>query len=229
MPDPPIALHTPELEEAFLSVVDVEGKLIAALEDLGPVAGRDVVLLDAGHGFLERHLAVIGARVKAVAFPDPQDEAAALARIAELPGGEADAVVVPWSELAVPGSRFIAEAARLLQPRGRLLLVHDYGRDDVWGLWPERRDRAVAWSQRNGPFLGDGFRVRVIHCWWTFKSAEQARELLSAGFGPLGVELASRMKRLRLEYRVAVYHRWAPGPGPGIAEPDGATAAAGGN
>jgi SAM-dependent methyltransferase len=229
MPDLPIALHTPELEEAFLGVVDVEGKLIAALEDLGPVAGRDVVLLDAGRGFLERQLTAIGARIDAVPFPDPQDEAAALARIAELSGGEADTVVVPWSELAVPGSRFIAEAERLLRPRGRLLLVHDYGRDDVWGLWPERRDRAVAWSQRKGPFLGDGFRVRVIHCWWTFKSAEQARELLSAGFGPLGVELADRMKRLRLEYRVAVYHRWAPGPGPGIAEPDGATAAAGGN
>ncbi len=231
MPDLSVAFHTPELEEAFLGVVDVEGKLIAALEDLGPVAGRDVILLDAGRGFLERHLAAIGARVDAVAFPDPGDEETALARMAELTAGAADAVVVPWSELAIPGSRFIAEAERLLRPRGRLLLVHDYGRDDVWKLWPERRDRAVAWSQRKGPFLGDGFRVRVIHCWWTFKSAEQARDLLTAGFGPLGVELADRMKRLRLEYQVAVYHRWAPGPGPEpeIAAPDEGRAAAGGN
>jgi hypothetical protein len=212
MPDLSVAFHRPELEEAFLGVVDVEGKLIAALEDLGPVSDRDVVLLDAGRGFLERQLTAIGSRVNAVAFPDPLDEAAALARVAELPAGEADAVIVPWSELAVPGSRFIAQAQRLLRPRGRLLLMHDYGRDDVWGLWPERRDRAVAWSQRRGPFLGDEFRVRVIHCWWTFKSAEQARELLTAGFGPPGVELADRMKRLRLEYQVAVYHRWASGP-----------------
>ncbi|MGZ6315135.1 MAG: hypothetical protein ACXWNI_05865 [Candidatus Limnocylindrales bacterium] len=131
MPDLSVAVHTPELEDAFLGVVDVEGKLIAALEDLGPVSGRHVVLLDAGRGFLERQLTAIGARVDAVAFPDPGDEAAALARIAELPTGEADSVVVPWSELAVPGSRFISEAERLLGPRGRLLLIHDYGRDDV--------------------------------------------------------------------------------------------------
>ncbi|MGA3056954.1 MAG: hypothetical protein ABSE70_02780 [Candidatus Limnocylindrales bacterium] len=226
MPDLSAAFHTPELEEAFLGVVDVEGKLIAALEDLGPVSDRDVVLLDAGRGFLERQLTAIGARVNAVAFPDPHDETAGLARVADLPAGEADTVVVPWSELAVPGSRFIAQAQRLLRPRGRLLLMHDYGRDDVWGLWPERRDRAVAWSQRRGPFLGDEFRVRVIHCWWTFKSAEQARELLTAGFGPLGVELANRMKRLRLEYQVAVYHRWAPASE--VAEQAEASAASGG-
>jgi len=39
---------------------------------------------------------------------------------------------------------------------------------------------------------------------------EAARELLEAGFGALGVELADRMKRPRLEYQVAIYHRSAP-------------------
>lgn len=242
MPDLSVAFPTPDLEEAFLGVVDIEGKVIGALEDLGPVADRDVILLDGGRGSWQRQLAGVGARVTDVAFADPNDEAAAVAQLAELPAGRADAVVVPWSELATPGSRFIAVALRLLRPRGRLLLVHDYGRDDVWGLWPERRDRAVAWSRRRGPFLGDEFRVRVIHCWWTFQSAEQARELLAAGFGDLGVELADRMKRLRLEYQVAVYHRWAPEPGPEAAgsaeatpasaealEPPRATVAATGN
>lgn len=210
MPDLSAALPTTELEDAFLRVVDVEGKLIAALEDLGPVAGRDVILLDAGRGFRQRQLAEIGARVTAVAFPAPTDEAAALARLAELPAGDADVVVVPWSELAAPGSAFIAETERLLRPGGRLLLVHDYGRDDVWCLWPDCRARQVEWSRRRGPFLGAGFRIRVIHCWWTFESIEQARELLGAAFGELGVELADRMKRPRLEYQIAIYHRSAP-------------------
>jgi hypothetical protein len=210
MPDLSAALPTTELEEAFLRVVDTEGKLTAALEDLGPVAGRDVVLLDAGRGFRERQLAEIGARVTAVSFPDPYDEPAALARLAELPVGQADAVVVPWSELATPGSAFVAEAERLLRPCGRLLLIHDYGRDDVWSLLPDRRARQVEWSQRRGPFLGAGFRIRVIHCWWTFESAEQARELLVAGFGELGAVAADAMKRPRLEYQVAIYHRSAP-------------------
>ena len=209
MPDLSAALPTTELQDAFLRVVDVEGKLTAALEDLGPVAGRDVILLDAGPGYRQRQLAEIGARVTSVAFPDPRDEDAALARLAELPAGEADAVVVPWSELAVPGSAFIAQTERLLRPGGRLLLVHDYGRDDVWALRPDLCARLLEWSRRRGPFLGAGFRVRVIHCWWRFESMEEARELLGAGFGALGAALADRMKRPRLEYQVAIYHRSA--------------------
>ena len=209
MPDLSADLPTTELEEAFLGVVDVEGKLLAALEDLGPVAGRDVVLLDAGRGYLERGLTECGARVTAVAFADRRDPDRAMAELAELPAAVADVVLLPWSELAMPDSTFLAATERLLRPGGRLMLVHDYGRDDVWSLWPERRDRLVLWSQRRGPFLAAGFRVRVIHCWWTFESVEQAQELLRAGFGEAGAALSTLMKRPRLEYQVAIYHRAA--------------------
>jgi hypothetical protein len=217
MPDLSIALSSVELEEALLRVVDAEGKVPAALEALGPVIGRDVVVLDAGHGFRVHQLEQIGARVAAFQFP--LSDAAA----GELAGwiGRADAVVVPWSEMATPGSRFLAEAGALLRPCGRLLVIHDYGRDDVWGLLPAVHERQVAWSQRNGPFLGDGFRIRVIHCWWTFESIEQARDLLGAAFGGAGVEVADKMKRLRLEYSIAVYHRSAPGD---LTAVDGASA-----
>jgi hypothetical protein len=226
MPDLSAALPTTDLEDLLLGVVDVEGKLTAALENLGPVAGRDVIVLDAGRGFRARQLAEMGSRVTAVTFLDERDEPAVLDRIAQLPAADADVVIVPWSELAAPGSAFIAHAERLLRPCGRLLLVHDYGRDDVWGLMPSRRDRAVEWSQRRGPFLGAGFRVRVIHCWWTFESLESAKELLVAGFGEPGVELADRLKKPRLEYQVAVYHRSAA-PEPVAGEDAGEGVAAG--
>jgi hypothetical protein len=209
MPDLPIAMATPEVEEAFLRVVDPEGKIPAALEALGPVAGRDVVVLDSGNGLRVRQLQAIGARVAAFRWPLAEDDAARLAEWI----GRADAVVVPWSELAAPRSRFIAEANALLRPGGRLLIIHDYGRDDVWGLRPGFREQAVAWSHRRGPFLADGFRIRVVHCWWTFESTEQAGRLLGAIFGPAGEEFADSMKRLRLEYSVAIYHRSAPDSG----------------
>jgi hypothetical protein len=212
MPDVPAPFPNRELEEAFLGVIDVEGKLTAALEDLGPIADRDVVLLDAGNGHRSRLMTEIGARVCTVTLSPSCDASEALDRMALLPAGQADAVVAFWSELAVPGSEFVAAAERLLRPTGRLLLVHDYGRDDVWNLRPELRTRQVEWSQRRGPFLGAGFRVRVIHCWWTFTSVEQARELLSAAFDGPGAELADRMKRPRLEYQVAIYHRSIPVP-----------------
>jgi hypothetical protein len=213
MPDFSMALPSAELEEVFLGIVDVDGKVLAALESLGPVIGRDVAVLDSGRGVLAGRLAQWGARVTAVSFPASD---AVMAQLAER-AGSMDAVVIPWSEMAVPGSPFIADAERLLRPGGRLLVVHDYGRDDVWALRPGDHDRLLAWSQRDGPFLGTGFRVRVIHCWWTFRSIEQARELLEAGFGSLGLELAGRIRRPKLEYNIAIYHRSAPRPAPAAA------------
>jgi hypothetical protein len=227
MPDLPAALPSPELEAAFLRVVDAEGKLIAALEDLGPIANRDVILLDAGRGYRSQLMTEIGARVRAIALSTEADEAEALDRMALLPQGQADVVVTFWSDLAVPGSAFVAAAEQLLRPTGRLLIVHDYGRDDVWNLRPERRARQVEWSQRRGPFLGAGFRVRVIHCWWTFDSTDGAGELLEAGFGEPGLEVAARMKRPRLEYQVAIYHRSIPVPGIAIEADESEAVAAG--
>jgi SAM-dependent methyltransferase len=211
MPDLSMEMPCASLDEAFAAVVDREGKIPAALEELGPLIGQEVVVLDCGRGERARQLEEFGARVTAVEMPASETVLIELVRrLAELPEGGADAVVVFWSDLATPGSPFIADAMRLLRPGGRLLVVHDYGRDDVWRLRPDMLAERVAWSQRNGPFLGAGFRIRVIHCWWTFDTGEQARELLSEAFGEAGVELADRMKRPRLESNVAVYHRSAP-------------------
>ena len=214
MPDLAPALPTTELEDSFVRVVDPEGKLIAALEDLGPLSGRDVILLDAGRGIRARDFAGAGARVTAVTFADPHDVSDAIERLARIPESAADTVVALWSELATPGSEFIAAAEKLLRPGGRLLLVHDYGRDDVWSLQPHIHDRVLEWSQRRGPFLGAGFRLRVIHCWWTIDSVDHARILLHRGFGDAGAVVAERMRRPRLEYQVAVYHRTTAPPEP---------------
>jgi hypothetical protein len=214
MPDLSIAMPSGALEDEFLRVVDPDCKLLAALEALGPVIDRDVIVLDCGDGFRARQLRAMGARVATFEFPLCDADSEQLAGWV----GRADAVIIPWSEMAAPGSRFLAEAGALLRPGGRLLVIHDYGRDDVWGLVPGRHERDVAWSQRNGPFLGDGFRIRVIHCWWSFESADQARELLGAVFGEVGVETAEKMRRLRLEYSVAIYHRSAPHGGGTVSE-----------
>lgn len=202
MADLSISLPSIELEDAFLGVVDVEAKIPAALEALGPIAGREVVVLDPGRGYRVRQLADRGALVTAVrSEPDA------------LPAASADVVVGCWCALDGPASPEILEAERLLRPGGRLLLVLDYGRDDVCRLWPEAYARQLEWSGRLGPFLTSGFRIRVIHCRWTFESIPAAAELLGAAFGGPGTELAGRMKRARLDYNVAVYHRSVPGLG----------------
>ena len=197
MADLPIDLET-GLSEHLARILDVEGKIPRAIEALGPVEGRDVVVVDGSAGLRARQLTDLGARVTLVDSSGPAPFAA--------PDGSADVVVGLWSAFRGDGLADIEHAARLLRPGGRLLAIHDYGRDDVAELRGERPEYGP-WTRRDGPFLGSGFKIRVVHCWWTFASLEEARTFLDAAFGEPGRQLAGRLTRPRLSYNVAVYHR----------------------
>lgn len=189
------------LNERLSRILDIEGKIPRALEALGPVAGRDVLLLDGIDGIRARQLRDLGARV---AFPGPGD-ADGLAGFGA-PDASADVIVSLWSSFRGAVPEEIAEARRVLRPGGRLLVVHDYGRDDVSHLRGERPEYG-RWSRRGGPFLSDGFKVRVVHCFWTFESIEDGGTFLTAAFADAGQAVATALKRPRLSYNVAIYHR----------------------
>ncbi len=194
----------PELPEALAprlaAVLDIEGKLPRALDALGPVRERDVVLVGGGERRAEE-LTKLGGRVRIIDSLTGDGAA--------LPPAETDLVVSLWSAFRGLDREELDEARRLARPSGRLLVVHDYGRDDVSQLFDGQPPRPEygPWSRRDGPFLGAGFKVRVIHCWWTFPDLDEARDVLGDGFGEAGRRLASEMKRPRLSYNVAVYHR----------------------
>lgn len=178
--------------------MDVEGKIVAALEALGPIAGREVGFVDTPGGVVRTAAAgIVGA-----ATDLPADPAAWTA----LPEASLDAVVGLWSSFRGVDAGEQEAVERLLRPGGRLLVVHHYGRDDVSRLCGDLPEYG-AWSRRNGPFLTGGFRVRVLHCFWTFPSVEAAQSFLGDGFGAAGVELGATLRRPRLSWNVAVYHR----------------------
>lgn len=190
-----------ELEPSFAAALDPQGKLVATLDALGPIADRDVVVVDAASGPVVDGLAAAGARLSLVDLPEPF-------RLAS-PDGSADVVIGLWSAFRGVDRAELAEVDRVLRPGGRHLAVHDYGRDDVSRLHDDRPEYG-AWSHRTGPFLTGGFRVRVVHCFWEFASQEEATEFLRAAFGERGAEVAATLRRPRLSYNVAVYHRTRP-------------------
>ena len=197
MADLPIDL-APPLAQRLAGALDVEGKLTRALDDLGPIKGRDVVLVDGAGGLRARQLSDLDARVTLVDSNGP-------ARF-DAPYDSADVVVSYWSAFRDGALDQVGQARRLLRPGGRLLAVHDYGRDDVAGLRGELPEHST-WSRRDGPFLSQGFKVRVVHCWWTFESIEAARGFLEDAFGTAGRALAGRLTRPRVSYNLAIYHR----------------------
>lgn len=197
MADLPIDLGA-GLTEQLAHVLDVEAKIPRALDALGSLAGRDVTLLDGGTGFRARQLTELGAHV-AVAETD------AAARI-DAPDASADVLVSLWGPYRGGSATETTEAARVLRPGGRLLVVLDYGRDDVSRLRGDIPEYG-ALSRRDGPLLSAGFKVRVVHCFWTFASLGEANGFLESAFGAIGRDVARAMKRPRLSYNVAVYHR----------------------
>ncbi len=209
MSDLPLSLDG-ALGEQLARVVDVEGKIPRAIDALAPLDGRDVVLIGSSDSARARELTERGARVVLV---ERVDDAGSL------PAGSADVVLAMWSAFRGPDPADLAAADRLLRPEGRLVVVHDYGRDDVSRLRGDLPDYGL-WSRRDGPFLRGGFRIRVVHCWWTFGSLDEAREFLAGAFGAVGQEVGSGLHRPRLSWNVAIYHRLrGAGAGPALQSP----------
>ena len=211
------------LADRLAHALDQEGKIPRALDALGPLEGREVALIDAAGGLRARSLATLPARLRIV---EPEAGVASLrASLADLlgeptsveivagragatgiPDASVDAVIGLWSAFRAPADADAAEADRILRPGGRLLIVHDYGRDDVSRILGDRPEYSD-WGRTSGWFIRHGFRLRVVHCFWTFATLDDARGFIGEAFPETGPVVADGLKRPRLSYNVAVYHR----------------------
>lgn len=200
--DLPFPIADPVLRTAFLAAVDAEDKIGRALAALGPIADRDVLLLDAGAGRRRDDLAELGGRVTTLPGVD----------LSSQPIGSVDVIVAYWTWLGLGRAAekaTLASLLRLLRPGGRVLFVEDYGRDDTTLLYaePDREARLRAASDRRGAMIAAGFKLRVLHCFWTFADHEATAALLAGMFPATGAVFAAGLNRPRISHKVAIYHR----------------------
>lgn len=190
------APHAARLRRA----VDVEGKLPRTLLALGLPPAGDTALLADPDGWHADRLAAAGIAVRSEPLTEPF-------RL-DHPDASLDAIVSLWAGFRGVDVAAGDEADRVLRPGGRLLVAHDYGRDDVSGLRPNGTSAYMGWSRRNGPFLREGgFRIHVLHCFWTFATIDEAGEVLAGAFGERGAAVGATLRRPRLSWNVAIYHR----------------------
>ncbi len=210
MIDLPLAAD-PDLTAWLARAFDQEGKIVRALVELGPIEDRDVAAWGALPAWFAGRLDAAGVRRA------PAGDVASAAGFASAPAtshpaaapatpASADLVLGAWSSFRGADPAEIADAERLLRPDGRLVALHDYGRDDIARLTGDRPEYST-WSRKDGPFTAAGFKIRVLHCWWTFTSVEEAGGFLAEAFGAAAAELAASLRRPRLAHNVAVYHR----------------------
>ena len=214
MTDLPFAA-VPAVTDRLADAMDIEGKIPRALATLGLEPGRPAAVLDVPATPWVDRVRRVAPEALVVPAIEPGGDLTV-----PVPDGSLASLVTLWTGFRGITGAGLDEVDRVLEPDGRLLVVHDYGRDDVSRLRPADAPEYRSWSRRDGPFLrGGGFRIRVIHCFWTFADLDAAREGLAA-LGPAGEELGSTLKRSRLSWNVAVYHRRHGGaPPPEAAAP----------
>src|SRR3989304_4110272 len=86
------------------------------------------------------------------------------------------------------------------RPGGRLRLGEDYGRDDTTHLCADadREARLADASDRRGAMLAAGFKVRVLHCWWTFADIDAVAATLATLFPATGAAFSAGLPRPRV-------------------------------
>src|SRR5687767_3879044 len=169
----------PALHARLGAAIDPDRKVLGALDRIVPLSGKRIADVGTGIGHYPMLLARRTGRTYGIeSRPELLEVARRRAEDAHQPnirivegGGErlplrdgaVDVVLsgeIDPDDSSLPA---IAESMRVLRPKGRLVVIGYYGRDDLGGLLdPEAVERARdATQRRSGWWLQHGFKIKV--------------------------------------------------------------------
>jgi len=210
-----------ELFDLMAKALDPEQAITAAMYALAPI--KDRVLLDVGAGTGDRTLryAELAAHVFALepapaALPLLRDRIASsgVSNVTVVPAGaeaiplgdkRVDVAYATWSYFFGPGSDpGLEEVERVIRPGGDLVIVQNYGHDELSRFWAADENECETWP----PWFAErGFTCEVVDTVWRFRSLDEALAVLEFLWGEPARRYALEHSRPQFGYRVAVYHR----------------------
>jgi len=224
----------PVLHARLGAAIDPDRKVLGALERIVPLSGLRIADVGTGIGHYPMLLARRTGRTYGVES-DPELLAEARRRAVDahqpnirivegsstsipLRDGAVDVVLTSLIEPDDGSLPAIAEARRVLQPGGRLIVISHYGRDDVSALMePEVVEHIVmATRRRSGWWLRNGFKIKVVHARLDLGDATTAHELLPRLFGDRGRAYLMGAHRSSLRLNLGLFHM-ATEPAAGLA------------
>ena len=210
-----------ELFELMTQAVDPQECVAAAMQAAAPLEGRK--LLDIGAGVGDR--TIVYARLAGHVYalePDPRALPILRGRIKS--AGETNVTVVPGSAEAIPldddtvdvayatwacffgpGSEAgLHEVERVVRPGGDIVVVQNYGHDELSEFWLAQESECEAWPPW---FQEQGFACQVVDTVWRFRTIDEALGVLEFLWGEQARDYVLMHDKVEFGYKVAVYHR----------------------
>lgn len=210
-----------ELFELMAQAIDPEEQIPAVMQALSPLEGR--IMLDVGAGVGDRTLlyARLAAHVYALE-PDPTAQVLLRGRVKSsgapnitvvpagaesipLPDNQVDVAYATWAYFFGPGSEpGLREVERVVRPGGDLVVVQNYGHDELSRFWAAPEAECESWPPW---FAQHGFSCQVVDTVWRFRHRDEALAVLGYLWGEPARAYVLDIGRLEFGYRVAIYHR----------------------